>query len=176
MSDRDELIAKARKLSEAATPGPWIKGTHAPYAVFISVDGAPRHLISAPPFSAGTKADIELAAESSTLLPALADLAESEGRRADEVEAAASNLRRDNKALNDLVLAIERTLGISGYRAGESEEEICPRIAKLKGQVESMRPIVEAVRAYRQCAHDAFDECDHESPLYNLPLPPKEQP
>ena len=78
MDDRDELIAKARKLSAAATPGPW-NTPHYPDVV----ETAAGHRI-AEACTGNYEDDATLIAESRTLLPALADLAESEGRRADE--------------------------------------------------------------------------------------------
>jgi hypothetical protein len=81
MSDRDELIAKARELSAAASPGPWgIAGGY--------IKGADTYPVCEPwpPIDRNGR----FIAESRTLLPALADLAESEGRRADE---AAGRLR-----------------------------------------------------------------------------------
>jgi hypothetical protein len=77
MSDRDELIAKARELSAAASPGPWgIAGGY--------IKGADTYPVCEPwpPIDRNGR----FIAESRTLLPALADLAESEGRRADEAE------------------------------------------------------------------------------------------
>jgi hypothetical protein len=74
MSDRDELIAKARELSAAASPGPWgIAGGY--------IKGADTYPVCEPwpPIDRNGR----FIAESRTLLPALADLAESEGRRAD---------------------------------------------------------------------------------------------
>jgi hypothetical protein len=102
MSDRDELIAKARKLSEAATPGPWTwanwgdpgdpettlqaerpadereRAIWGPIKQIALVRNEENDL------SPGDRAFL---VKSRTLLPALADLAESEGRRADEAEA-----------------------------------------------------------------------------------------
>jgi len=81
MSEQDELIAKVRKLSEAATAGPWAT----PNYPDVVESGAGHRVAEA---SAGNYVDdAKFIAESRTLLPALADLAESEGRRADEAEA-----------------------------------------------------------------------------------------
>lgn len=85
MSDRDELIVKARKVSAAATEGPW-ESCAVEHEITTREDG---DLLLRAGFSAqATDADLLFIAESRTLLPALADLAESEGRRADEAEAA----------------------------------------------------------------------------------------
>ena len=92
MSDRDELIAKARELSAAATPGPW-NTPHYPDVV----ETAAGHRI-AEACTGNYEDDATLIAESRTLLPALSDLAESEGRRADE---AADKLRKVAEAFRE---------------------------------------------------------------------------
>lgn len=176
MSDRDELIAKARGIRMAACK------TH-PERSDLSCYRARTH---------DGQPVVEL--EFVDLLSTLADLAESEGRRADEAEAKLANrrgsklfMRGYDQAREDLMRAMGypwidlATCGniretIRGLNITERLQMMMTELAALKGQVERMRPVVEAVRAFRQCAHDAYDECDHESPLYNLPLPPKEQP
>ena len=84
MSDRDEMIAKARELSADVTKGPWIYKA----GDVLTEQG----VMIAPDLYRGVQSlrDGRFIAESRTLLPALADLAESEGRRADE---AAGRLR-----------------------------------------------------------------------------------
>ena len=76
MSDRDELIAKARELDGSATSGPW---RHDNVQHQNSVTSIERIIT---PWGLQFY-DAQFIAESRTLLPALADLAESEGRRAD---------------------------------------------------------------------------------------------
>ena len=78
MSNRNELIEKARKLSAAATPGPWNYNA----GDVLANDGQ----MIAPDIYRGLASmyDGKFIAESRTLLPALVDLAESEARRAAE--------------------------------------------------------------------------------------------
>ena len=101
MSDRDELIAKARKLSEAATPGPWTwanwgdpgdpETTHQAErpadererAIWGPIKQIALVRNEENDLSPGDRAFL---VKSRTLLPALADLAESEGRRADNAQ------------------------------------------------------------------------------------------
>ena len=81
---KELLIEKAKALSVAATPGPWRRAapirpgmrsgvrSGSGYECFDSRDGDDQG-----------SANMVFIAESRTLLPALADLAESEGKRAD---------------------------------------------------------------------------------------------
>lgn len=77
------LIEKARELSSAATEGPWDFCCDE-HEVTTREDGD--LLVRVPFRGQGTCEDLRFIAESRTLLPALADLAESEGKRADEAE------------------------------------------------------------------------------------------
>ena len=81
--------------------------------------------------------------------------------------------------LRDRVVQLNQELATSRGAhevTAQERDRATTELAIMRAWVEQARPVVEAVRAYRQCTHDAFDECDHESPLFNLPLPPKEQP
>jgi len=86
MSDRDELIAKARELDGSATSGPW---RHDNVQHQNSVTSIERIIT---PWGLQFY-DAQFIAESRTLLPALADLAESEGRRADDLDAEKRSMR-----------------------------------------------------------------------------------
>ena len=50
-------------------------------------------------------------------------------------------------------------------------QDLRDRAVQLESWVAQARPVIEAVRAFRMCTHDGFDDCDHETPLHNLPLP-----
>lgn len=134
-----ELIAKARELSAAATPGPWVYKA----GDVLTEQG----VMIAPDLYRGVPSlrDGKFIAESRTLLPALANLAESEGKRADAAEAGASFVARhrdDNaRAQQDEFRRAEHAI----YERNAALAEL----ARLKGQVEIMRPAVEAVRNLR---------------------------
>jgi len=83
MSERDELIAKARDLDRRLPEGPWqVEGVSGGQADIA--DNRGNWIATIRKDFDGT--DDPLIIELRTLLPALADLAESEGRRADEAE------------------------------------------------------------------------------------------
>jgi len=141
MSDRDELIAKARELSEAVTAGPWRSRTWQQFDPgsdiardIVGVQSETGHVI-AECWSGNADAEAEFIAESRTLLPALADLAESEGRRADtlaqenarlinevgELDATARELRHRAEVLARGIAAY-RTGGYTAAQVWENEE------------------------------------------------------
>lgn len=92
MSDRDELIAKARKLSADVTTGPWIYKA----GDVLTEQG----VMIAPDLYRGVQSlrDGRFIAESRTLLPALADLAES--LIADQKEYNAESIRHHCEWMN----------------------------------------------------------------------------
>lgn len=103
MSDRDELIAKARKLSADVTTGPWIYKA----GDVLTEQG----VMIAPDLYRGVQSlrDGRFIAESRTLLPALADLAES--LIADQKEYNAESIRHHCEWMNkraEFHAAIER--------------------------------------------------------------------
>lgn len=83
-----ELVEKARALDLNTTPGPW-ELRHQVGVVWSSAG----HRI-AEAWAGNYQEDAKFIAESRTLLPALADLAESEGKRADEAERERDDLLR----------------------------------------------------------------------------------
>lgn len=119
-----ELITKARALSADATPGPWVYKA----GDVLTVQGE----VIAQDLYRGIPSlrDGRFIAESRTLLPLLADLAESEGRRADAAEANAQAQREIAelataslaKRTQELAAAEEAlrvlTAGIQAYRTG----------------------------------------------------------
>ena len=110
--------------------------------------------------------------ESIRLVNPLTDALDAERKLRAEWEIEAQDLR-------DRVVQLDRELATSRAAhevTAQERDRALTELAMMRAWVEQARPVVEAVRAYRQCTHDAFDECDHESPLFNLPLPPKEQP
>ena len=146
MTTNAELIARARELDAAATPGPWRAGIHAPYAVFIdSQASGPRHLICAPPSAAGAMADIRHAAESRTLL----------GMLATSLEASEARAR-----------AAETELAIRGEQLVRSENE---RQA-LADWAKEGGPVVSGVRRL-QSAHSPRAHNDALTDLEVIPLP-----
>ena len=149
MSDRDELIAKARELSAAATPGPWNWANWGDVGDPDDVleanrpakDDADRRVwgetvsikIAKDEDHDLSEADRSFLAESRTLLPALADLAESEGRRADESEAWIA----EAQPLIDMLREYQASQGAPMYQAMMQRmlaTTIVPGSIKLKGQ------------------------------------------
>lgn len=116
-----ELIAKARELSAAATPGPWVYKA----GDVLTEQG----VMIAPDLYRGVPSlrDGKFIAESRTLLPALADLAESEGKRADEAE----RERAKSDAAYEALFK-RTTTAINAMRT--ERDAALAELAKLKGQ------------------------------------------
>ena len=112
-----ELIAKARALSAAATPGPWVYKA----GDVLTEQGE----MIAPDLYRGVPSlrDGKFIAESRTLLPALANLAESEGKRADT----------NAKHCADMTAARNRMDEARALACFEREAALA-ELAKLKGQ------------------------------------------
>ena len=117
MSDRDELIAKARELSADVTKGPWIYKA----GDVLTEQG----VMIAPDLYRGVQSlrDGRFIAESRTLLPALADLAESEGRRAAALAQENARLINEVGALDLAARELRHRAevlarGIAAYRTG----------------------------------------------------------
>ena len=193
----NDLIARARDLDRAATPGPWVvdkrkihdsvhytirtrdrqpERPHSEAYLFWMCGSLGQAAYNSNPADYAddqiVKRNGDFIAESRTLLPALADALEIERKARAEWEIEAQDLR-------DRVVQLDRELATSRAAhevTAQERDRALTELAMMRAWVEQARPVVEAVRAYRQCTHDAFDECDHESPLFNLPLPPKEQP
>lgn len=174
-----ELIAKARELSAAATPGPWVYKA----GDVLTEQG----VMIAPDLYRGVSSlrDGKFIAESRTLLPALADLAESQERDLSALRISAHNAsvaldcaraearrvtnlaesegRRADEAIeqirnaSDLWHSENGDGGPTGPKIGEcialalreikelTEERnaALAELARLNGQVESMRPVAD---------------------------------
>jgi hypothetical protein len=65
-----EELNAIRARAEAATPGPWRQGTHAPHAVYREGENQ-GHIAAAGPMARGTLADVAFIAHARTDIPAL---------------------------------------------------------------------------------------------------------
>jgi len=147
MSDRDDLIAKARDLDRRLPEGPWqVEGVSGGQADIA--DNRGNWIATIRKDFDGT--DDPLIIELRTLLPALADLAESEGRRADEAEKKLAEARIRNHGPAMLYLAeehvsIRKAIGLPGdcepdvivehfERIVAERDAALAELAALKGQ------------------------------------------
>lgn len=161
---KELLIEKAKALSVAATPGPWRRAapirpgmrsgvrSGSGYECFDSRDGDDQG-----------SANMVFIAESRTLLPALADLAESEGKRASDTEQELAHIK--GTALGGAFLAITER----HERDGKSYYQYHADIATLLDAVRALTAdrdaaLSELAELKARCARDDAGVTIHQCP------------
>lgn len=152
-----DLIAKARKLSASACEGPWrhcCANSEAGCGGVMVWDESDEEnpVVRAGKEHVNAKGNLAFIAESRTLMPALADLADSAGRRAEEAERELMKIRQaweaehsmggvePEPALTCMLQALktlrEQKQGMeNGFRALIAERDAAlAELAKIKGQ------------------------------------------